>query len=330
MSNGDSPDISVIIPAFNAAATLAACLRALAQQAAPHPDFEVIVVDDGSADDTASIAEAAGGRVERIGHVGRAAARNHGAQVARGSILLFTDSDCEPASDWVAQMTAPFQDPTVVGARGVYRTRQRNLVARFVQLEYEDKYRRLKPLQAIDFVDTYSAAYRRDVFLAQGGFDPTLRFDEDQEFSFRLANQGLRLVFVPGAAVYHTHPSSPRAYLRKKLGTGFWKAAVILMHPNKLARDTHTPLSQRAQLLLLYLALVLTVPAALGALSCWFPVGAALALTATTLPFAWRAASEDREVAWAAPLLLWGRTLALGLGFAAGLLRFLPARVLRR
>ena len=102
------------------------------------------------------------------------------------------------------------------------------------------------------------------------------------------------------------------------------------MHPNKLARDTHTPFSQRAQLLLLYLALALAVPAAWGALSFWFPVGTALALTATTLPFAWRAASEDREVAWAAPLLLWGRTLALGFGFAAGLLRFLPARVRRR
>lgn len=330
MPNGSQPEISVIIPAFNASATLGECLGALARQAGPHPDFEVIVVDDGSTDDTAAIALDAGVRVERIAHAGRAAARNHGAQVARGSILLFTDADCEPRSDWVARLSEPFQDSTVAGARGVYLTRQRSLVARFVQQEYEDKYRRLEPLQSIDFVDTYSAAYRRDVFLAHGGFDASLRFDEDQEFSFRLSNQGLRLVFAPEAAVYHNHTVSLGAYLRKKLGIGFWKAAVVLTHPNKLARDSHTPLSQRGQLLLLYAALALAVPAAFGALSFWFPVGAVLALTATTLPFAWRAARKDRPVAWVSPVLLWGRTLALGLGFAAGLLRFLPARRRRR
>ncbi len=330
MPNGNAPEISVVIPAFNASATLGHCLSALAEQADPHPDFEVILVDDGSTDDTAAIARAAGVRVECVAHAGRAAARNHGAHVARGSILLFTDSDCEPRSDWVARLSEPFADPTVAGARGVYLTRQGSLVARFVQLEYEDKYRRLKPLQTIDFVDTYSAAYRRELFLAHGGFNPSFRFDEDQELSFRLASQGLRLVFVPEAGVYHNHTISLGAYLKKKLGIGFWKAAVVLLHPNKLARDTHTPFSQRAQLLLLYVALALAVAAAFGALSFWYPVGTALALTATTLPFAWRAARKDHQVAWVSPVLLWGRALALGLGFAAGLLRFLPARIRRR
>lgn len=329
MPETELPTISVIVPAFNAAATLPACLSALQQQVGAPPEFEVIVVDDGSTDDTAAVARAAGARVERVPHGGAAAARNRGVEAARGSLLLFTDADCEPCPDWVARLSAPFADPTIAGARGVYRTRQRALVARFVQLEYEDKYRYLKPLQDIDFVDTYSAAYRRDVFRANGRFDPSLPFDEDQEFSFRVANRGYRLVFVPDAVVYHRHAESLRAYAAKKFHIGFWKAMVILLHPNKLARDTHTPMSQRAQMVLFYLTLALCLAAAFGA-SFWWPVGAALTLTASTLPFVWRAARRDAAVALAAPFLLWVRAAALGVGFALGLARFLPGRMRRR
>ena len=330
MSQDNPPVASVIVPALNAAGVLPACLGALRDQMQPHPGFEVIVVDDGSSDDTSNVAERLGARAERIPHTGRAAARNHGAKTARGPLLLFTDADCVPAPDWVTQMAAPFADPSVAGARGVYRTRQRSLVARFVQLEYEDKYRPLQPLQDIDFVDTYSAAYRRDVFLEHGGFDPTMQWDEDQELSFRLANRGLRLVFAPEAAVYHQHPTSLPAYIRKKFGTGYWKAAVILTHPNKLARDTHTPPSQRAQLLLTYATLALCIPALFGAISFWFPAGAAVALTVTMLPFAWRAARKNIAVALISPALLWARTVGLGAGFALGLLWFLPRKFLGR
>lgn len=325
-----SPAVSVVIPAHNAATTLPACLDALRHQVGGPPDYEIIVVDDGSTDDTAAIAEAAGARVERTAHGGAASARNRGVAVARGSLLLFTDADCEPMPDWMARLVAPFADPSVVGARGVYRTRQRSLVARFVQLEYEDKYRLLKPLQDIDFVDTYSAAYRREAFVQGGGFDPSVRFVEDQDFSFRLANRGYRLVFVPDAIVYHRHAASLWAYVSKKFRIGFWKARIVRTHPNKLARDTHTPLSQRGQMALFYLVLVLCLPAALGVISAWWPAGAALALTATTAPFALRAARKDPAVAAVAPILLWMRAAALGSGFALGMARFLPRRLLRQ
>lgn len=329
MTEGSSPAVSVVIPARNAAATLPACLEALRYQTGNPPAFEVVVVDDGSTDDTAGVAGAMGVRVERISHTGAAAARNRGVEVTRGALLLFTDADCVPTPDWVARLTAPFADASVAGARGVYRTRQRSLVARFVQLEYEDKYRLLKPLQDIDFVDTYSAAYRRDVFLANGGFDPTFPFAEDQDFSFRLANRGYRLIFVPDAVVYHRHAESIRAYASKKFRIGFWKAKIVLTHPNKLARDTHTPPSQRAQFALFYLTVLLCIPAAAGAVSFWLPGSVALALTATTLPFAWRAARKDVLVGLAAPLLLWARAAALGIGFALGMARFLPQKVRR-
>ncbi len=112
---------------------------------------------------------------------------------------MFTDADCAPAPTWVAALSAVFHDPTVAGARGVYRTREHGLVPRFVQLEYSSKYERITRSETIDFIDTYSAAYRHDVFMAIRGFDvafPTPSV-EDQEFSFRLARKGYKLVFAP-------------------------------------------------------------------------------------------------------------------------------------
>ena len=117
MTEGDGPTISVIIPAFNAEATLPACLHALDRQIGA-PSFEVIVVDDGSRDGTATVAAAEGVSVERIAHTGAAAARNRGVQVALGTLLLFTDADCVPNPDWVARLSAPFGESSVAGARG--------------------------------------------------------------------------------------------------------------------------------------------------------------------------------------------------------------------
>ena len=98
---------SVIVPVYNGAATLGGCLRALAQQTLPRAWYEVIVVDDGSADESAAIAAREGVCVLRQEHAGAAAARNRGACAARADILLFTDADCEPQQDWIEAMLAP-------------------------------------------------------------------------------------------------------------------------------------------------------------------------------------------------------------------------------
>ncbi len=328
--SGVRPEVSVIIPAFNAEATLEACLRAVTAQRGPHPPYEVIVVDDGSTDTTAAIAQSWGVRVLTKPHGGTASARNHGVAHSAGDILLFTDADCEPAPDWLQSLVRAFTDPSVVGARGVYRTRQTSLVARFVQCEYEDKYRTLKDGQDIDFVDTYSAGYRKSVFDTVGGFDERFQIDEDQEFSFRVERSGGRLIFVPQAVVFHHHADSLRAYARKKFRIGFWKVHVLRLHPQKVVRDSHTPSSQRLQ----HLIFLLSLPCL--AASFWrLPRILLLALMGvflvTTMPFSQRAWRNDRAVAVAAPFLLAVRTISLGLGWLAGLVslpmrRYFPPR----
>jgi glycosyltransferase involved in cell wall biosynthesis len=310
---------SVIVPVLDGAETLDACLGALSRQTMERARYEVIVVDDGSSDGTARVAARPGVTVIRQDHAGAAAARNRGAQQARGQVLLFTDSDCEPLPDWVEQMLAPFADPEVAGVRGVYRTRQRAAVARFAQAEYEEKYGRLARAGAVDFVDTYAAAYRRSVFVAHQGFHPGFLLDEDQEFSYRLAREGCKLAFAPAAVVVHRHPATLWGYAWRKVKLGRWKVRVHVRHPAKALHDSYTPWTQKAQIALLPLVTGAAVAAALGLVS-WMAVAILAVLgLASSGPLLAKAARQGRRVLLLAPLFILIRALALGLGLAWGL-----------
>jgi len=320
--------ISVIVPAYDAEETLGPCLDALASQTVSRDAYEIIVVDDGSTDGT--LAVAAGHDVLLLGqaHAGPAVGRNLGAGEAKGGLLLFTDADCAPAPDWIDQLAGAFADPRVAGAKGTYRTRQKALVARFVQLEYEERYARMLPREQIDFVDTYSAAYRRDVFLENGGFDA--RFStasvEDQEFSFRLARKGYRLVFVPEAVVFHTHDRTLAEYWCRKFKIGYWKALLLRWHPERALRDSHTPQVLKMQMLLVaLLCIALLLTPLWGGTILWS--GAILAaFLASTFPLVGRAVKRDAWVAVAVPPLTLVRAVALGLGLTIGFIRFCCGR----
>ena len=322
-----APLLSVVVPAYNAAATLSACLAALQQQTYGGP-YEVIVVDDGSTDETAALAHAAGATVITTPRGRPAAARNTGARAARGAIVCFTDADCAPRPDWLSQISRPFDDPEVIGCKGTYATRQRELVARFVQLEYEDKYDRLRPQASIDFIDTYSCAYRRDVLLLNGGFDERFHYLEDQELSFRLAARGYRMVFREAAVVEHRHSATLSDYLRKKATIGAWKVQVVRRFPAQAVRDSHTPQVMKVQMALAGLVLLALAAGVMGLAVGWTAVAAALAgaalaalaFLATTLPFVRKAWGKDRAVALAAPGLLFGRAGALAAGYLRGAL----------
>ena len=108
---GVSPGVSVVVAAFDEERWIERCLRALLRQT--HPSYEVVVVDDGSTDATALVAERLGVRVLRRPHLGAGAARDAGLRAARGEIVVFADADdvCDP--DFLERLTAPFADPRV-------------------------------------------------------------------------------------------------------------------------------------------------------------------------------------------------------------------------
>jgi lipopolysaccharide/colanic/teichoic acid biosynthesis glycosyltransferase len=317
------PFLSVIVPARDAADTILECLKALNVQSLPREQYEVIVVDDGSVDETPRIAEPLADRVIRQERRGPAAARNAGAALARGELLAFTDADCVAAPDFLEALSGPFQHAETVAAKGAYRTAQQGLVPRFVQQEYQHKYARMERRSRIDFIDTYAAAYRRKVFQENGGFDIsyTTASVEDQELSFRLAQKGYAMVFVPSALVFHRHDRSVAEYARRKFGIGSWKALLLRRHPDRLTSDSHTPLAQRAQLLLAPLALAFM---ALAPFYRWAPwcAGISLGLFGVSAISEMRSiARRDPPVLLVAPGMIMLRALALGAGLALGALK---------
>jgi glycosyltransferase involved in cell wall biosynthesis len=327
------PRASVVIPAYNAAGTLSACLAALAQQTFPSADFETIVADDGSIDDTALVAaESGASRVLQLPHLGPAAARNSGAAAARGEVILFTDADCRPTPDWLRQMLRPMDDPGVSGVKGSYKSDQVEVVARLAQCEFEERYDRQERLPSIDFVDSYAAAFRAQVLRETGGFNPGFpqANNEDVDLSYRLAERGFRLVFNRQAIVTHRHVASWRSYVRLKARRGYWRMVVYRLHPGKALHDSYTPQLLKLQVLLIYLALGLALLSPLWPPLLGGTVTVLAALLLTAWPFTRLVARLDRPIAPWAPCFVLVRACAFAAGVAAGVGAMLIGRAALR
>ena len=309
-------DASIIVPVYNGGEGLVFCLRALSQQKTGYP-FEVIVVDDASSEDISGHIHGFSGqmavRFHRLAkNSGPGAARNAGVALAKNAILLFTDADCVPATDWVEKMLRPFADPRVTGVKGVYITHQHDLWARLAQLEFAERYEKLASYAEIDFIDTYSGAYRKGAFLAAGGFNEELRQNEDVDLAFRVKSGGARFIFVPDAAVAHTHREGWLNYAKLKYWRGYWRMRIYRSHLARAGNDTYTPESLKIQLFLLVAltAIVLSKSARFIWKLCW--LASCMPLIRTALP-------ENPLPAIMIPFFCFVRGLALLAGMATGL-----------
>lgn len=326
--NTIAPQVSVIIPYYNDLEAVARCVQALQNQKT-NRRYEIIVVDDGSEPDGCGdrlwdyIEHAPDIKVVKQPNKGPAAARNLGAVQAQGDTLLFTDSDCQPYPDWIEQMCVSLE-AGASGVKGIYRTDQIEWVARLVQAEYEEKYQFMAQFESIDFIDTYAAGFKKEVFLRHGGFCERFHYPsvEDQEFSFRLSAEGESMVFQPKAIVLHRHASSVWKYAQKKYRIAFYKALILRLHPKRAKGDTHTPPSLMLQLPLV----VLFYGSLLLALGWPWALGLSFG---TILFFLWTCRSTMSQVRQSAPdlvihtpLLMLIRATALALGLGTGLIRF--------
>jgi len=314
--------VSVAIPAYNAEKTLGRCLKALTCQTYSAEHFEVIVVDDGSTDQTGAVAKGYPCRYFYQENRGPASARNLGAMVGNGDILLFTDADCVPTANWIEEMVAPFQNREVMAVKGAYISEKPEIVARFAQLEFEERFGLLEEASNIDMVDTYSAGYRSQIFAELGGFDSSFPVanNEDTELSYRMAARGFRMVFNAKAIVCHLgHPDTVFRYARLKYSRGYWRMVVYRQYPEKMLKDVYTPKSLKLQIAALSL-----LPGALPLPFVWGEAGVLLLATALLLycgslvPFVWFSLRKDLVVGLCAPFLLTVRAVALGMGALRG------------
>ncbi|TRZ55513.1 glycosyltransferase [archaeon] len=333
--------VSVIIPCFNAERTILRTLEALDKQTAK--GFEVILADDGSNDETVKTAKSFKPENYKLiviaeKHAGPAAQRNRGAKKAKGELLLFTDSDCVPEKNWVSEMAKPFADKNIVGVSGTYRTlNNEKIIARFEGYEIAKRHEKLARQKYIDFIGSFSAGYRKNIFKKFGGFSSDFkRADaEDPELSFKIAKTGYRMVFNPKAVVAHPHVSTLKKFWKQKFSRGFWRVLLYKKHPEKMRGDSYT--GKEVQLSLIFLAAFLLSFAGFFlatafkniALMNFLAKSAILSHAAFYLvnfPTMVFMIQKEKKMALFAPAIIFIRTLAWGLGFAWGLVKLIMKR----
>jgi glycosyltransferase involved in cell wall biosynthesis len=312
--------ISIIVPAFNAEKTIKSCIESILQQEFEE-EFELIVVDDGSKDNTATIAKSFKEvKILQQKNSGPAVARNNGAKQARGEIIVFTDSDCIAAQDWLREMIAPFAEKKIVAVQGAYKTKQKSLIARFEQTDIEYRYERMKRVKSLDWIGSYSAAFRKKTFLDFGGFDESfpIASGEDPELSYRIAMSGAKLVFNPKAIVFHLHPDKLSKYLRTKFFRAYWRVLLYKKHPEKAVNDSYTPQMLKLQiplsLLLVFSILLLQAQPIIFAIVLFL-------FLATNANFFIFAAKKELSIAIIAPVIIFLRSIIFATGLIVGTIK---------
>lgn len=242
------PSLSIVIAVYNGADFLAKCLPAAL--AAADAETEIIVVDDGSIDDSAETGKKYGAKIVALGRrAGAAHARNLGVRAASGEIVLFVDADVVVQPDTIRNVRRVFtENPSVCAAFGSYDdapkepdffSQYRNLMHHF--------FHQTGSREAETFWSGFGAIKRR-TFLDAGGFDAE-KFEipsvEDIELGYRLREAGHRILLVPDLQAKHLKKWTFRSILR----TDFWQRAIpwaeiMLLNP-QVSHDLNAKVSQK-------------------------------------------------------------------------------------
>lgn len=243
LGKGLQPMVSVVVCTFNGGGRMGVCLTALC--ALDYPHFEIIVIDDGSTDNTCEVVRCFDQvRLISLQHVGLSAARNHGAEVALGEIVAYTDDDCEPDSAWLRWLADTFfrggwdacggpNLPPVPAASDRWEHVDEAVVA---SAPGAPSHVLLRDGQA-EHLPGCNLAIKRHVLLAIGGFRPRYRVaGDDVDLCWRLDQAGYRMGFCGAAFVWHRRRTTLWRYFRQQFGYGKAEALLMRDHPDKFRR----------------------------------------------------------------------------------------------
>jgi len=226
------PRVSVVVCSYNAERTMEACLASL--EKLNYPNYEVIVVNDGSTDQTPAIAERFPYcRIISQPNKGLSAARNVGAEAATGEIVAYTDSDCVADPDWLAYLVAKMETGGLVACGGPnFPPPEDSLVPAAVAVSPGGPTHVLLSDDVAEHIAGCNMAFRRSVLLSIGGFDPIYRAaGDDVDICWRFQDAGYTIGFSPAAVVWHFRRNTVKAYIGQQRGYGKAEALVYSKHP---------------------------------------------------------------------------------------------------
>ncbi len=226
------PPVSVVVCAYNAERTIDACLASLA--VLNYPDYEVIVVNDGSRDRTLEIAESYPYcRIISQPNKGLSVARNVGAEAACGEIVAYTDSDCVADPDWLTYLVARMETGGLSACGGPnFPPPEDSLVPAAVAVAPGGPTHVLLSDEVAEHIAGCNMAFRRETLLGLGGFDPVYRAaGDDVDICWRFQDAGHVIGFSPAAIVWHFRRNTVKAYCDQQRGYGKAEALVYSKHP---------------------------------------------------------------------------------------------------
>ena len=233
------PRISVVVCSHNGGRTIRDCLEGLKRLA--YPDYEVIVVDDGSTDDTAAIAARYDCRLIRTPNRGLSNARNAGLAAARGEIVAYLDDDAYPDPHWLTYLAAAFLRTSHAGVGGPNIAPPGDgWIAECVARSPGGPVHVLLTDREAEHIPGCNMAFRKACLEAIGGFDPRFRTaGDDVDVCWRLQERGWTLGFHPAAMVWHHRRNSLRAYWKQQIGYGRAEAMLERKWPEKYNGPGH-------------------------------------------------------------------------------------------
>jgi mycofactocin system glycosyltransferase len=301
------PSISVVIPVKDRADELRRCLDSISRVEYPRELIQLIVVDDGSQDDSAAVARQCGAQVVSSGGIARgpAAARNAGAKAATGEILAFIDSDCTASENWLADLLPAFGNGLVAAVGGyVDGMCRQTAVDRYESvmssLTLGNRERTGGSGDDTFYLPSCNLLVRRRAFMLVGGFRDEMHVGEDVDLTWRLRDNGWTIRYLPTGRIYHAHRSTLRTFMSRRFDYGTSEGTLQRLHPLRRKRLVFPP--QLVLLLVLLLLAPLTVGMSL--------LAAAALLVSDGLLL--RRRLRQRQVPLGLRELLTGRLRALG------------------
>lgn len=229
-----TPKVSVVVCTYDGSKTLDGCLTSL--EALTYPDYEVVLIDDGSRDSVPEIAARHPfARYHRQENRGLSVARNVGMDLAKGEIIAYTDDDCFADPDWLYYLVAKLLETGATGVGGPnLLPAEDGPVAACVSASPGAPAHVLLDDALAEHVPGCNMAFWADRLRAIGGFDPVYtKAGDDVDVCWRMHDEGDRIVFAPAAMVWHHRRSTVKAYLKQQRGYGEAEGLLKRKHPEK-------------------------------------------------------------------------------------------------